>query len=68
MELTDLRPLLPPGRPLPELLDPKEVVSIEEPAISNINELESWIEVLVEKGIESKEEMIEETKKLKKLF
>jgi hypothetical protein len=32
-------------------LDPKEVVSIEELAISNMYEIEALIEVLVRKGI-----------------
>jgi len=38
-----------------EPLYPKEVVSIKELAISNMYEIEALIEVLVKKGIVSKE-------------
>lgn len=43
-----------------ESLDPKEVVSIEELAISNMYEIEALIEVLARKGIVSKEEVLKE--------
>jgi hypothetical protein len=44
-----------------EPLDPKEVVSIEELAISNMyEEIGTLIEVLTRKGIVSKEEVLEE--------
>jgi hypothetical protein len=39
-----------------EPLDPEEVVSIEEIAISNMYEIEALIEVLSRNGIVSKEE------------
>ena len=48
-----------------EPLDPKEVVSIEEIAISNMYEIEALIEVLARKGIVSKEEILEEIRKMK---
>ena len=46
-------------------LDPKEVVSIEEIAISNMYEIEALIEVLVRRGIISKEEVLEQIKKMR---
>ena len=46
-------------------LDRKEVVSIEELVISNMYEIEALIEVLVRKGIVSKEELLEEINKMK---
>ena len=49
-----------------EPLDPKEVVSIEELAISNMYEIEALIEVLARKGIVSKVEVLEEIKKMKR--
>ena len=48
-----------------EPFDPKEVVSIEELAISNMYEIEALIEVLVRKGIVRKEEVLEEIKQMK---
>jgi len=48
-----------------EPLDPKEVVSIEELAISNMYEIEALIEVLERKGIVSKNEILDEIKKMK---
>jgi hypothetical protein len=48
-----------------EPLDPKEIVSMEELTISNMYEIEALIEVLVNKGIVSKEEILEEIKKMK---
>lgn len=46
-------------------LDPKEIVSIEELAISNMYEIEALIEVLARKGIVSNEEVLEEIKEMK---
>lgn len=40
-----------------ELLDHKEIVSVEELTISNMYEIEALIEVLVRKGIVNKEEI-----------
>jgi hypothetical protein len=48
-----------------EPLDPKEIVSIEELTISNMYEIEALIEVLVRKGMVSKEEVLEEIKKMR---
>jgi len=48
-----------------EPLDPKEVVSIEELAISNMYEIEALIEVLARKGMVNKEEILEEIRKMK---
>ena len=48
-----------------EPLDPKEVVSIEELAISNMYEIETLIEVLAKQWIVSKEEVSEEIKKMR---
>ena len=49
-----------------EPLDPKEIVSIEELAISNMYEIEALIEVLARKGIVSKQEILEEIKRMKR--
>lgn len=49
-------------------LDPKEVVSIEEVAISNMYEIEAFIEMLARKGTVSKEEVLEEIKKIAELL
>ena len=46
-------------------INPKEIVSIEELVISNMYEIEALIEVLIRKGIVSKEELMEEIKKMK---
>jgi hypothetical protein len=46
-------------KPMAQLLDPKEVVSIEELTISNMYEIEALIEVLAEKGLIHKEELEE---------
>jgi len=46
-------------------LDPREVVSIQEIAISNMYEIEALIQVLARKGIVSKEEVLEEIKKMR---
>jgi isopropylmalate/homocitrate/citramalate synthase len=54
-----------PRKKMAEPLDPKEVVNIEELTISNMHELEALIEVQVRKRIVSKEEVLEEIKKLK---
>ena len=48
-------------------LDPREVVSIQEIAISNMYEIEALIEVLARKGIISKEEVLEEIKRMRKV-
>ena len=48
-----------------EPLDPKEVVSIEELALSNMYEIEVLIVVLEKKGIVSKKELLKEIKKMK---
>ena len=48
-----------------EPLNSKEVVSIEELAISNMYEIEVLIEVLARKEIVSKEEVLEEIKKMR---
>jgi len=50
-----------------EKLDPKEVVTFEELLMSNMYTQEALINVLVQKGIISKEEVLEEIKRLKKL-
>jgi len=47
-------------------LDPKEVVTVQELAISNMLEIEALRELLFEKGIISKEEFIYRYKKLGK--
>ena len=49
-----------------EPLNPKEVVSIEELAISNMNEIEALIKVLARKSIVNKKEVLEEIKKMRK--
>ena len=46
-------------------MDPKEVVSIEELAISNMYEIEALIEVLARKGIVTKGEVLEQIKKMR---
>ena len=46
-------------------MDPKEIVSIEEIAISNMYEIEALIEVLVRKGIVTKGEGLEQIKKMR---
>lgn len=46
-------------------LDPKEVVIIGEIAISNMHEIEALTEVLIRKGIVTKEEILEEIKKMR---
>jgi hypothetical protein len=48
-----------------EPLDPKEIVSIEELTISNMYEIEALIEVLVKKGMVSKDDVLEEIKKMR---
>ena len=49
-----------------EPLDPKEIVSMEEPTISNMYEIEALIEVLAEKGFICKEEVLEKIKKMRR--
>ncbi len=48
-----------------EPLNAKEVVTIEELTISNMYEIEALIKVLAEKGIMSKEEVLEKIRKMK---
>ena len=45
-------------------LDQKEIVTIQELAISNMLEIEALIELLVEKGIITKDEVMAKCKKL----
>ena len=45
-------------------LDPKEIVTVQELAISNMLEIEALIELLVEKGIVTKEEVMIKCKEL----
>ena len=47
-------------------LDPKEIVTVQELAISNMLEIEALRQLLFEKGIISEEEFIERYKKLGK--
>ena len=47
-------------------LDPKEVVIIEELVTSNMFKIEALIEVLAEKGIVNKKEILEVILKMKK--
>ena len=47
-------------------LDPKEVVTFEELLMSNMYTQEALINILVQKGLISKEEVLEEIKRLKK--
>ena len=46
-------------------LDPKQTVRINELVISNMYEIEALIEVLHRKGIISKEEVLEEIRRMK---
>lgn len=48
-----------------EKLDPKETVSLEELLISNIYQQEAIVNLLHEKGILNKEEVLKEIKRLK---
>jgi hypothetical protein len=48
-----------------EKLDPKEVVTFEELLMSNMYEQEALINILVKKGIITKEEVLGEIKRLK---
>jgi hypothetical protein len=45
-------------------LDPKEIVTVQELAISNMLEIEALRQLLFEKGIISKEEFVSRYKKL----
>ena len=47
-------------------LDPKEIVTVQELAISNMVELETLRQLLFEKGIITEEELIERFKKIGK--
>lgn len=49
-----------------EKLNPKKTVSIEEVPLPQVIEQEALVNLLVEKGIISKEELLEEIKRLKK--
>jgi len=46
-------------------LDTKEIVTIQEIAISNMLEIEALIELLDEKGIITKDELMEKWKKMR---
>ena len=48
-----------------EPLDPKEVVTINEIAITNMVEISALIELLDEKGIITREELMEKCKKMR---
>ena len=48
-----------------EKLDPKETVSLEELLISNIYQKEAIVNLLHEKGILDKEEVLKEIKRLR---
>ena len=48
-----------------EKLDPKEIVTFEELLMSNMYEQEALINILVKKGIITKEEVLEEIKRLR---
>ena len=52
------------GESIAKLLDPKEVVTVQELAVSNMLELETLRQLLFEKGIISEEEFIAKFKKL----
>jgi hypothetical protein len=49
-----------------EKLNPNENVSLEELVVSNVYTQEALVNVLVRKGLLSKEEVIEEIKRLRK--
>ncbi len=46
-------------------LDPKEIVTTEEIVITNMVEISALIELLMEKGIITQDEMMERCKKLR---
>ena len=48
-----------------EKLNPKEVVTFEELLMSNMYEQEAIINILIRKGIITREEVLEEIKRLK---
>jgi len=48
-----------------EKLDPKETVTLEELVLSNVYTQEALINLLEKKGVISKEELIEEIKRLR---
>ena len=49
-----------------EKLDPKEIVTFEELLVSNMFEQEALINLLEKKGLITKQELLEEMKRLKK--
>jgi hypothetical protein len=51
-------------KPMATPLDPKQIVNVQEIAISNMLEIEALRELLFEKGIISEEEFIAKFKKL----
>jgi hypothetical protein len=51
-------------QPMAKPLDPKEIVTVQELAISNMLEIAALRELLFQKGIITKEELIAEFKKL----
>jgi hypothetical protein len=53
------------GGTMAEPLDPNEVVTINEIAITNMVEIEALIELLEEKGVITKEELMEKCKRVK---
>ena len=48
-----------------EKLDPKDIVSLEEVALAQAIEQEALVNLLVEKGLIDKDDLIEEIKSLK---
>ncbi len=54
------------GSIMAEKLDPKELVTIEELAISNMWETSALVEVLERKGILTKEDVLDMIQKLRK--
>ncbi len=48
-----------------EPLDPKEIVTTEEIVITNMVEISALIELLMEKGIITRDELMERCKKLR---
>jgi hypothetical protein len=51
---------------MPKPLDPKEIVTVQELAVSNMLELATLRELLFQKGVITKEEFLAEFKKLDK--
>ena len=51
-----------------EKLDPKDIVSLEEVALAQAIEQEALVNILVEKGLIDKEELVGEIKRLKEKY